>query len=436
MRHVAVMSFSASAGLLSMFVVDFVDLYFISLLGDLSQTAGVGFAGSLLFFNISISIGLMIAMSALGARRIGRHDMEGARQIATNVIMLSIVVSVVFSALFWIFTPQLLDLIGATGDAKMWATKYLRIVAPSMPVLVLSMTCSGLLRAHGDAKRAMNVTLASGLVNAVLDPILIFSLSMGLEGAAYASVIARICSASLAILPILRHYGGFARFEQSLFYRDLMPILKIAVPAILTNIATPVGSLIVMRFIAPFGDEIIAGYAVLGRLTPLVFCVIFALSGAVGPIIGQNFGAHNHTRVHETVLSSFKFTAAYSLAAWVLMLVFSNQIGILFGLAESGQNLMRVFALIITPLFFFNGVLFIANACFNNLNRPNWSAMLNWGKNTIGVAPFVWLGAKWGNAEGVMIGQAIGGVLFAVLAAFMLFRLVEAYQSGRLAVEE
>ncbi len=436
MRHVAIMSFSASAGLLSIFVVDFVDLYFISLLGDVSKTAAVGFAGTLLFFNMSISIGLMIAMSALAARRIGRTDAEAARKIATSVIAFGLIVSIVFATLFWIFTPQLLDLIGATGEAKANAVRYLRIVVPSMPIVVVAMCCSGLLRAHGDARRAMNATLGGGFINALLDPILIFGLAFGLEGAAYASVAARMGMAYFAIAPILKHYGGFAPFDWDRFLGDLPAILNIAIPAVLTNVATPVGTLIVMRFIAPYGDSVIAGYAVLGRLTPLAFCVIFALSGAVGPIIGQNFGANNYARVRETVFKAFMFTAAYSLVVWALMLLSADFIGRQFGLSNSGRDLVAVFAVVITPLFFFNGALFIANAAFNNLNRPTWSTMLNWGKNTLGVAPFVWLGSDWAGASGVLVGQAIGGIVFAGLGTFLVFYLVGGYQSGKIVPED
>ncbi len=436
MRHVAIMSFSASAGLLSMFVVDFVDLYLISLLGDPAKTAGVGFASTLLFFNMSISIGLMIATSALSARRIGRHDPEGARRIATNVLALGLMVSVVFASLFWLFTPQLLDLVGAEGATKEHATTYLRIIVPSMPVVILGMSCGGILRAHGDARRAMNATLASGFVNAVLDPILIFGLSLGLEGAAYASVLARLSMASFSILPVIRHYGGFTPFNRAHFEEDLNPILKIAIPAILTNIATPIGNIIVMRFIAQFGDAIIASYAVIGRLAPLAFCVIFALSGAVGPIIGQNFGASNFGRVRETIRKALLFTAIYSVIIWLVMLLIADFTGKQFGLDEDGRELMVIFAAVITPLFFFNGALFIANAAFNNLNRPTWSTMLNWGKNTLGVAPFVWLGASWGGASGILIGQSIGGIVFAGLGIYLVFRLVANYHSGDVKPEE
>ena len=431
MRHVVVMSLSASLGLLSIFIVDFVDLYFISLLGESALAAAVGFAGTLIFFNMSITIGLMIAMSALAARKIGEGDEAGARLVATNVLVFGLVIGVVISALFWIYTPALLDMIGAVGQTKDYAVSYLRIVVPSMPIMVTAMVCSGLLRAHGDARRAMMATLIAGAVNAVLDPILIFGLGLGLEGAAWASVAARIAMTVTAVLPILRIYGGFAPFELPRFLNDLRLIVGIAAPAILTNIATPVGNVIVTRAIAPYGDAVMAGYSVIGRLTPLAFCVIFALSGAVGPIIGQNFGAKNYPRVRETFLKSLYFTAAYTLIVWVLLSVLNNLIAAQFSLREEGRILMNYFVWIVAPLFFFNGVLFIANASFNNLNRPTWSTWLNWGKNTIGVAPFVWLGAAWAAAPGVLVGQALGGIFFALLGVWLTFRLVDDFESGR-----
>ncbi len=431
MHHVVVMSLSASAGLVSIFLVDFVDLYFISLLGKKELAAAVGFAGTLIFFNMSITIGLMIAMSALAAQRIGRGEEEEARRIATSVAVASLMLAVVISASFWFSAPFLVDSLGATGETKALAVRYLRIVVPAMPVMAMAMVCSGLLRAHGDARRAMNATLAAGAVNAILDPILIFGLSLGLDGAAFASVAARFAMLGTSLYPVIKHYGGFAPFSVAHFRKDLAPIFAIAGPAILTNIATPVGTAIVTRAIAPFGDTAVAGFAVISRLTPLSFCVIFALSGAVGPIIGQNFGARNYDRVRETLRKAMMFTGAYTLLIWAVLMILYGPIADQFRLTDGGRSLIFWFALAVTPLFFFNGVLFVSNAAFNNLNRPVWSTILNWGKNTLGVAPFVWAGAVWGGAPGVLIGQAIGGVFFAIVAVWLGFRLIKDYESGR-----
>lgn len=435
MRHVTVMSLSASVGLISMFLVDFIDLFFISLLGEAALAAAVGFAGAILYFNMSMTIGLMIAMGALAAQRIGQGKEKEARRIATSVAVLGLVIGVVIAAITWTFAPQFLSALGAVGETRDFAVSYLRIVTPTLPIMALAMVSSGLLRAHGDARRAMNATLAAGIVNAILDPILIFGFlfvpALGLDGAAYASAAARIAMAITALYPIFKHYGGFAPFNVSKFRKDLAPIFAIAGPAILTNVATPVGSFIITRAIAPYGDAAMAGYSVIGRLTPLAFCVIFALSGAVGPIIGQNFGAKNYNRVRETLIKALQFTAIYMVLIWAVLIALQGVIVESFGLRDLGATIVFWFAVLITPLFFFNGVLFVANASFNNLNRPLWSTMLNWGRNTLGTAPFAFAGGMLAGAPGVLVGHALGGVLFAVVGAVVCLRLIKAFESGK-----
>ncbi|MFA0071473.1 MATE family efflux transporter, partial [Vibrio breoganii] len=93
----------------------------------------------------------------------------------------------------------------------------------------------------------------------------------------------------------------------------------IALPAIITNTATPIGNAIVTTGIAQYGEDFVAGFAVIGRLTPVCFAVIFALSGAVGPIIGQNFGAERMDRVKETLNNSLLVTTAYTIAVCILL---------------------------------------------------------------------------------------------------------------------
>jgi len=431
MRHIAVMAISASVGLVSVFLVDFVDLLFIAMLGDPALTAAIGFASTLLFVTFSVTIGLTIAISALVARLVGAGNAQEARRIATSAIVFGLTVSASVSILVWLAAPALLSLIGARGDALAHATSYLRIVVLAMPLSTFGLMSSGILRAHGDARRAMVVTLSAGAVNAVLDPIFIFALGLGLEGAALASVCARLAMAVTAGVPVIRHYGGYAPFDRQCFPIDLKPILAIAVPAILTNIATPIGNAMVTRAVAPFGDEAVAGYAVVGRLIPLSFCVLFALSGAVGPIIGQNFGAGQYDRVRGTLGRSAVFAGIYVVLVWALLVGLQAPISTQFRLSEEGRAIVFWFALLGVPLFVFNGLLFISNAAFNNLGRPLWSSMLNWGRNTLGIAPFVAVGAMVGGAPGVIVGQGLGGVVFGIAGLWLAFGLVDRYADGR-----
>ena len=430
LRHIIIMASSASIGLVSIFLVDFADLLFISMLGEQELAAAVGFAGTVLFLTFSVSIGMTIATSALVAQRLGQGDPDEARKIATSVILFGFAVACILAAICWYFAPQLLGLIGAQGNTQDLAVRYFRIVVAAMPIAAIGLMASGILRAHGDARRAMTVTLTAGAVNAILDPILIFGFGLGLDGAAYASVAARFATLITALYPIFKHYGGFATPSVARFKTDLAPIVAIAAPAMLTNVATPIGNGFVTRTISEFGDSAVAAMAVAGRLTPLAFCVIFALSGAVGPIIGQNFGAKQYPRVRGTLIKAVQFTTLYVAAIWVVLLLSHSFISSSFNLSPEGANIIFWFALVVTPLFLFNGTLFVSNAAFNNLRRPLYSTALNWGKNTLGVIPFVAVGAALGGAPGVLIGQSLGGVLFGIAGFWLAYRLVDRYESG------
>lgn len=422
MRHVAVMTLTSSVGLLAMFLVDFANLFFISQLGDPSLTAGIGFASTLLFLNSSLNIGLMITISALAARRIGMGRSESTRALLGEVLLLGVVLAVVIATVFWIFAPQWVELMGASGRARDAAVSYIRIVAPFGPITVVGMVCSGLLRAYGDARRAMNTTLAMAAGNAVFDPLLIFGLGWGFVGAAWATVISIMLMAAVGIAPILKHYGGFTLPTRASFAANMVDIRKIMVPAVLTNLATPVGGIITFRFIADYGEASVASYAVIGRIIPLAFCLLFSLSGSIGPIIGQNYGAGQIDRVRGTIDRAVLFAAGFTILIWPLLILGSDAIGAIFDLPVGGMDLVHTFAWIVVPLFFFNGLLFIANASFNNLDRANWSTWTNWGRNTLGVLPFAIAGSALGGAPGVLAGQAIGGVFFG-LGAYWLVHL-------------
>ena len=414
-----------------MFIVDFVDLLYIAQLDDSALTAAMGFAATILFFGTAFNIGLMIAISALASRRIGQGDPDYARRYLTNILTLAMMMIVPIAIIFFVFAPQILDVAGATGSAKDAATSYIRIFAPFMPFAVGSMVCGGFLRAHGAARAAMNVTLSMGIANALLDPVFIFALGLGMNGAAIASACAAVISAIVAVIPILKKYDGFERFHIDWFKEDLKPVSSILIPAVLTNLATPMGGFISYRFIASYSDEVIAGFAVIGRVVPVAFCLLFSLSGAVGPIIGQNFGALNFDRIRSTVNQSMAFALGYTLLIWPVLMLLSEPISDVFNLEAQGRHLFWLFALVLTPLFFFNGMLFISNAACNNLERPRWSTYLNWGRNTLGLIPFLWLGEVYYGLEGVLIAPAIGGVIFGLLGYLAIRRLIALQESQK-----
>lgn len=424
-QHVTVMSLTASLGLMAIFAVDFIDMIFIGMLGNAALAAAVGYAGAILFFTTSFSIGMAIAAGALVAKALGGGDEHMASRRATTALIYGVIFGALFAAAVWVFTPALVGLLGAKGEVADLAAGYLRIIVPSLPVLVAGMIGGAILRAHGDARRSMMATIAGGVVNAVLDPILIFGLNLELTGAALASVAARFAIAYFSLAPVIRFYGGFDKPTPEEARIDFPVILGIAVPAILTQLATPVGQAFVTRAMAEFGEVAVAGMAIVGRLTPLAFAVIFALSGAVGPIIGQNFGAGNARRVRGAFNAGVLFVGIYVVLAAVALFALRVPIVQLFQAEGLAKDLVFLFCGPLALTFFFNGVVFVCNASFNNLGHPFYSTWINWGRHTLGTVPFVLVGAWAFGAPGVLIGQAAGGVLFGVLAWVLALRVME-----------
>ena len=286
------------------------------------------------------------------------------------------------------------------------------------------MVGSAVLRAYGDARRAMMATVWGGLVNAVLDPILIFGLDLELTGAAIASVADRATIAWFGIMPLIRAHQALAKPNAGAIHHDLMPVAAIAAPAILTQLATPLGQAFVTRSMAEFGEAAVAGMAIVGRMTPIAFGVLFALSGAIGPIIGQNHGAGREDRVRESMRDALIFTALVVVLVTLALYALRGPVVALFEADGITKDLVFLFCGPLALAFFFNGVIFVTNAAFNNLGHPFYSTWINWGRHTLGTVPLVMIGAAWCGAPGVLIGQAIGGVIFAAIALVLAYRVI------------
>lgn len=424
MRHVIAMTATASVGLMAIFIVDFANLFYISLLGKAALAAAIGYAGTILFFNTALCIGITIAATALVSRALGAGDRARARRMGGSALVFMVLFSGLMAGIQLPLLDPILGLLGATGETRAVALGFLYIVVPSLPLLGLGMCLSGLLRAVGDAKRAMYVTLWGGLASAVLDPILIFGLDLEVTGAAIATVLSRAALVVAGWYGAIRIHDLVARPRPGDIAKDMRPLLGIAVPAVLTNVATPVGNAYMTAALADFGDEVIAAWAVIGRLIPIAFGTIFALSGAIGPIMGQNFGAGRFDRVRQTLVDALIFTSIYTLGIWTGLYMLQDAIVDLFSASGRMADLVRFFCTVVAVTWLFNGALFVANAAFNNLGFATYSTVFNWGRAILGTIPFVLVGAHFGGAEGALLGQGLGGVVFGTAAMIVCFRVV------------
>ena len=423
MRHVINMTVAGATGLMAIFAVDIVNLFYIAQLGDQVLTAALGFGATIMFFSISLSVGLGIATTALTARALGAGDPARARQVAAATLLIAGLINVVTAIVIVFFLDRILAMLGAQGRTFDEALHFTRIVVLSSPFMGIAMCLAGILRARGDAKRAMYVTLSGAITAAIFDPILILGFELEITGAAIATTISRLAMLAVGYhgaQRIHRMIGAISRPDLGGHARQF---LAIAAPAVLTQLATPVGNAYVTGVMSGFGDDAIAGWTIVGRIIPLAFGGIFSLSGAIGPIISRNFGAGRVDRIRQSLKDALVFTCIYTIVVWGLLALFRNQLVDMFDAEGDAAELVLFFCLFVASSLVFNGALFVGNAVFNNLGKALLATLFNWGRATLGVIPFVHA-AKGYGAIGVLAGWGLGAVVFGICAVAVAFRII------------
>jgi len=424
-RHILIMTGTSAFGLMAIFIGDLANILFLSMLDDTRLVAAIGYASSIVFVMISIAIGMCIGATALISPELGRGNLDLARRYSTHSLLCTALVSGAFASLVWIYTPSLLALLGAKGEKLAFAVSFTRIILVASPPLAIGICCAAILRSAGDAQRAMYITLTGAVVTVILDPILIFWAGWELTGAAVASAIGRFAVMAMGLWGVIRIRGLLTRPSMSDFAPDATRLARVAIPAMATNLATPFGNAFITASVAAYGDAAVAGWAIIGRIQPVAFGAIYALSGAIGPIIGQNYGAGAGARLRQTYIEGLKTVVVFTVAAWVLLALFAGQLVSAFSASGETAHLIRLFCYALAPLFVFLGALFVTNAAFNTLGRPGTSTMFNWGRATFGTIPFVWVGGWLAGAPGVLIGWMVGGIAFGAWAVVHCLKFIE-----------
>ncbi len=415
MGHVVRMTLTGAVGITFVFAVDAANLYWLAQLNDAQLLAAMGYVFAVQFFSISVGVGMMIAATVMVSRQIGAGRLGDARQSASSAMVLTAATQGAVALLLILFRHQILALSGASGDTAALAARYLAISLPSLVIMAVGLVGSGTLRAQGDGRRAMYVTLASGCVALVVDPYLIYVLEWGLDGAALGVVVSRVIMAAVALYFATQRHDLLAR-PQIWAVRDAArSFFSIALPAIATQLSLPISSYILTKIIAAQGEDAVAVWAVINRVTVLAFGGIFALAGAIGGIFGQNYGAHNFARLRSAYRDALIFAVIYSMIIWAVLIAFTPVLVRAFALPADGIGLFAAFTHVTVGSFILASGIYVANASFNALGHPGRSTLLNWLRDAGTVLSALWLAPAFA-AFGVLYAQAAVGAVLGLLA--------------------
>lgn len=313
-------------GIIAVMSIGLADAWFLGQVG-IAELAAISFSFPVTFAIASVAIGLGAGASSVVSRAIGTGDQHKVRRLATDSLGLSVLIVAVLSVLGWLTSRPLFAAMGARDEVLDLVVAYMDIWYFGMPFLVVPMVAGSLLRATGDARIPSLTMVLSAVVNVILDPILIFGLgpipAMGMEGAAWATLVARAFSLVLALSVLI--------FRERLIVLERAPLAEVAeswrkvidvgIPASLANMINPLCLAIITAILARYGTETVAAFGVAGRIEALAAIPMLALSASIGPITGQNHGAGLPHRIRTAMIDSFLFCllwgAGMALVFWL-----------------------------------------------------------------------------------------------------------------------
>jgi len=407
-------------GMILLMTFNLVDTFFVGLLGT-EPLAAISFTFPITFTVISLTIGLGIGTSAVIARALGKGDKESAKSLATSALYLASIVVGILAVVGYFLIDETFLLLGASEALLPLIHQYMDIWFLGCICLIGPMIGNAVLRASGDTKTPSLIMGSAGLINAILDPILIFGFgpvpAMGIQGAAIATSISWIFGLGY-VLYILAKRGLIHQQLMSIkdFISSARGILHIGLPAAGANMLTPVASAVLTAIVANYGASAVAAFGVGSRIESIACLVVLALSMTLPPFISQNFGAGNKKRVEEGYKTSIKFVLAWQVLIYVVLVLAAPYIAQVFSKEQAVADIIKLFIWILPLGYGFQGVIILTNSSFNALHKPMVALSLSIIRLFICYVPLAYIGSIWYGLEGFFIGALIGNVVMATLS--------------------
>ena len=321
-----------------------VDIYFVGRLGS-SAVATVGLTETYLFLLYSIGIGLSTAVTAIVARRIGEKKKDQAGVSAVQSIFLAILVSIPFALIGIFFARDLLALMGGDAWALEHGYRYTQWMLGGNAVIILLFVINSIFRGAGDAAIAMRVLWIANGCNMILDPLLIFGLGpfpqLGIEGAAIATNIGRGVGVSVQLWTLFR--GGehirVLRSYLQLNGKVIAEIVRTSLGGIGQMIVAMTSWIFVMRIIAEFGSQAVAGATIALRIMMFTLMPAWGMSNAVATLVGQNLGAQKPDRAERAVWVTGFWNMLFLVGVSIFYFIFSES---LVGIFTNNQDVIRI----------------------------------------------------------------------------------------------
>lgn len=413
-------------GIVAVFFFNLVDTFFIGLLGTKSLAA-VSFTMPIAMVMMNLAIGLGIASSALISIAVGGKKHHLAQHYVAASLLLTLVIASIMVLLGWVFNDELFILLGADRELLPLIWDFMKFWWPGAWVMMFMIVINSSMRAVGNTKLPSMMMLGSAVLNAVLDPILIFGFGpiegMGISGAALASticwaIVVLVMIFSLAKIDLLS-WGKLTLQELVNIWKRLM---LVGIPAMVTNVLVPVASGFLLAMVAPMGEQAVAAFGVGARLEPFSIVVILALTSTIPVFVGQNFAAGQHERIWQVLSVAVRFILVWQLAVWLLLWLTSPLLANIFSQDQAVIDKIVNYLMLMPIGYAGMGIVLCANSALNALQKTGVSMLMNLVRLTALYVPLAWLGGQYYGFEGLLFGAAMGNTIAGIIVWILIKR--------------
>ena len=389
-----------------------------------------GLAVTFPLMNLSAAFGTLVGVGAstIMSVLLGQKNYEVANKVLGNVVVLNTVIGLIFMGVALMFLDPILYFFGASENTIVYAREYMQVILLGNVVTHLYLGLNNLVRASGNPKMAMVLTILTVILNVIFAPIFIFALNMGIRGAALATVIAQM----VALVIILFYFSDSRKllhFRKGIFRMDIRiakDSLSIGLAPFLMNSAACLVTLFINQQLKSYsGDLAIGAYGIVNRISFLFIMINMGLNQGMQPIAGYNYGARKYSRVREVYMKTVKYATFVALAGFIVSIAIPHAAVSVFtsdpqliDLAAKGLVLINL----MLPLVGFQRV---TSNLFQCLGMINKSIILSMSRQLLFLLPMLYVLPMFLDSKGIWISFPIADFLSSLLTFIMLLGLMK-----------
>lgn len=427
--HLVTQSLPMMIGVAAIMSVGLVDAYFIGQLGS-AELAAVAFVFPVTIALSSLAVGVMVGINSVIARALGEGDVERAARRANFGAVFATGLGAAMGLALYLLLDPLFRLMQAPEQLLPLIREYMAPFALGMPVLLLQMALNGVLRGQGEARKTSLVAFTFAGANWVLDPLLIFGgfglQGFGMAGAAYAT----IAGYALAIVVALWLIRGTALPINPTLIRECRmsesarAIVRVAGPASFSNAVNPIGLAVLTALLASQGEAAVAGFGAAGRLQSFAVVPLLGLSGSIGAIVGQNWGAGRPDRARRAMLEAGLFCVIYGVLLAVVLFAAGRWFADFFTEDPAVIAEFDSYLGIAAWGYAGFGLLIVANGALNAVDKAGWALAQSCARVFLVMLPLGWLLRSAWSAEAIYAAELAANLVGGALAAFIVWRVL------------